>query len=204
MKEAALGFRAHSGWVALVAVSLQERFPIPLLRERPYLVKTFTFEFRQPYHTAEKKPLEEAADFIRQARADAVELALDAIRSAQSNLATRGFEVRVCGLLASSAKPLPDLAHILGSHPLIHTADGELFRASLVEACQKLGLPVIAIKESELLDRTGRVLGLSQGELNARLAQLRRVHGSPWTQDEKFATLAACLAGAFQGKRIVA
>jgi hypothetical protein len=55
MKPAALGFRVHSGWTALVAVALEDRFPIPLLRERSHLVKTFTYEFRQPYHTAEKK-----------------------------------------------------------------------------------------------------------------------------------------------------
>jgi hypothetical protein len=57
MKHAALGFRAHSGWTALVAISLEEDFPIVILRERPHLVQTFTFEFRQPYHTAKKKDL---------------------------------------------------------------------------------------------------------------------------------------------------
>jgi hypothetical protein len=54
MKHAALGFRAHSGWTALVAISLEEDFPLVILRERPHLVKTFTYEFRQPYHTAEQ------------------------------------------------------------------------------------------------------------------------------------------------------
>ena len=204
MKPAALGFRAHSGWVALVAVSFEEHFPVPLLHERPHLVKTFTFEFRQPYHTAEKKPLEEAGGFIERVRAEANALAFDAIQSAQANLVTRGFKLQACGLLASSAKPLPNLAHILASHPLIHTADGELFRESLVAACNKVGLAVVVVRESELLERAGRALRLSASELTSRLAQLGRVHGSPWTQDEKFATLAACLAGAFQAKQIVA
>ena len=149
MKAAALGFRAHSGWAALVAVSLEERFPIPLLCDRPHLVKTFTFEFRQPYHTAEKKPFDEAAGFIRQVRADADALAVGAIRSAQANLATGGFELHACALLASSAKPLPDLARILASHPLIHTADGEQFREALAGACKELSLPVLSIRESE-------------------------------------------------------
>jgi hypothetical protein len=54
MKHAALGFRAHSGWTALVATSLEEGFPLVILRERFHLVKTFTYELRQPYHTAEK------------------------------------------------------------------------------------------------------------------------------------------------------
>lgn len=204
MKRAALGFRAHSGWVALVAVSLEERLPVPLLRERPHLVRTFTFEFRQPYHTAEKKAFKAAVDFIDRVRSDANALALETIQYVQANLAARGFELQACGLLTSSARPLPDLAHILASHPLIHTADGELFRESLQEACSKLGLPILAIRESELLERSGRALHLSATELNTRLTELGRALGSPWAQDEKFATLAAWLAGASQGRRLVA
>jgi hypothetical protein len=202
VKPAALGFRAHSGWVALVAVSMAEGFPLPLLHERPHLVKTFTFEFRQPYHTAEKKPLQEAASFIERMRTEAIALALDAIQSARANVEAQGYELQVCGLLVSSAKPLPDLARILASHPLIHTADGELFRESLLEACQRLNLAVRKIKESELLERAGRELRLSSGEISTRLVQVGRGLGSPWTQDEKFATLAACLAGSWQGNRI--
>jgi hypothetical protein len=204
MKRAALGFRAHSGWVAFVAVSLEEHLSVPLLRERPHLVRTFTFEFRQPYHTAQKKPFKDAAEFIDRVRADANALALDAIESAQANVAAEGFDVRVCGLLASSAKPLPDLARILASHPLIHTADGELFRESLQEACVTRGLPIVAIRESELFERASQTLHLSATELNNRLAELGRSIGSPWTQDEKFASLAAWLAGASHMKRIVA
>lgn len=204
LKPAALGFRAHSGWAALVGVSLEEGFPVPLLRERPHLVKTFTFEFRQPYHTAEKKPFEEAAGFIAHVRAEADALALDAIQSAQANLAKRGFELHSCGLLTSAARSLPDLEHILASHPLIHTADGELFRESLVQACRRLELPVLVIREKDLLERAGLSLRLSASELTSRLAQAGRVHGSPWTQDEKFAALAACLAGASEAKQIVA
>ena len=71
MKPAALGFRVHSGWTALVAISLEERFPIPLLRARPQLVATFTYEFRQPYHTAERKSFAEARNFIGRIRAEA-------------------------------------------------------------------------------------------------------------------------------------
>lgn len=191
MKTAALGFRVHSGWTALVAVSDEESFPVPVLRERPHLVRSFTFEFRQPYHTAKKKPLDEGSEFIEEVRAEATELAFLAIQSAQAALRTQGRELCNCGLLASSARPLPDIAQILASHPLIHTADGELFRQALVEACKRLALPVCTVRENELLERAARALDLSPAQLAARLA---RPHGSPWTQDEKFATLAAWLA----------
>jgi hypothetical protein len=64
-------FRVHSGWTALVAISLEGDFPLVLLRERPHLVRTFTYEFRQPYHTAGKKTATEASGFIARARAEA-------------------------------------------------------------------------------------------------------------------------------------
>jgi hypothetical protein len=194
MKPAALGFRVHSGWTALVAVSLEEGFPIALLRDRPHLVRTFTFEFRQPYHTAEKRPFEQARDFIAQMRTEAQALAAQVIQSARSDLRTQGYELQRCGLLTASAKPLPGLDRILASHALIHTADGELFREALLHACRQHALETVTVKEKELLERAGQALQLSANEIAARLASLGRTHGSPWTQDEKFATLAACLS----------
>ena len=64
MKSAALGFRAHSGWTALVALSLARGAPCVLARQRIHLVETFTYRFRQPYHTAKNLPLDEARAFI--------------------------------------------------------------------------------------------------------------------------------------------
>jgi hypothetical protein len=81
MQPSALGFRVHSGWTVLVAVSLDGDAPQVLLRRRPQLVNRFTYEFRQPYHTAEKRPRAEAAAFIAQAESEATKLACQAIES---------------------------------------------------------------------------------------------------------------------------
>jgi hypothetical protein len=194
MIPAALGFRAHSGWIALVAVKLEDRFPIPLFRERPRLVRTFSYEFRQPYHSAEKKPLGEAHEFVAQVRAEAEVLAVQAIQTAQSALQARGYDLRRCGVLAASARSLPELSRILASHALIHTADGELFREALLHGCRQQGLETLIVKEKDLLNRAGQVLNVPAAELAARLTAVGRALGSPWTQDEKFATLVACLA----------
>jgi len=64
VKQAAVGFRVHSGWTALVAVCLEKGAPVILARQRVHLVETFTYEFRQPYHTAEKMLLGQAREFI--------------------------------------------------------------------------------------------------------------------------------------------
>jgi hypothetical protein len=194
MKYAALGFRAHSGWTALVAISLKDGVPLVLYRDRPHLVKTFTYEYRQPYHTAEKRPSAEAGAFISRMRAEARDFSCQAIRSAQANLHQQGYELKRCSLLLASGKPLPDLPHILASHALIHTADGELFREALLYASQHCGVETLTTKESEMPERAAHALHLQPDELARRLAELGHRFGSPWTQDEKSATLVAWLS----------
>jgi hypothetical protein len=54
MKPAAVGFRAHSRWTGVVALALTKGTPTVLARQRMHLVETFTYEFRQPYHTGGK------------------------------------------------------------------------------------------------------------------------------------------------------
>jgi hypothetical protein len=78
MKTAALGFRVHSGWTSLIALALENNQPIILARQRPHLVATFSYTFRQPYHTAEKMDLAEARAFLDQQRDEARALALAA------------------------------------------------------------------------------------------------------------------------------
>ncbi|HEV1995455.1 MAG TPA: hypothetical protein VGR03_14080 [Candidatus Acidoferrum sp.] len=165
-----------------------------LARERVQLVETFTYEFRQPYHTAKKMPQGETREFISRMQAEARRLAYRAIRDVQSDLQKQGLKLMRCGLVLASGKPLPALDRILASHALIHTADGELFREALLHASARCGLRDFRIKEKELLDRAGQVLRLKSGALMGQVTALGKPLGSPWSQDEKFATLAAWLA----------
>jgi uncharacterized protein YifE (UPF0438 family) len=86
------------------------------------------------------------------------------------------------------------LEKILASHALIHTADGELFREALLHASARCGLRDFTIKERELLERAGQALRLKSTVLMDRVTELGRSFGAPWSQDEKFATIAAWLA----------
>jgi hypothetical protein len=194
VKQAALGFRAHSGWTALVAVSLEKGAPVILARERLHLVETFTYEFRQPYHTGGKMLLGEARDFIERVRDEARRLAHRAIHGLQSDLQKQGIALKGYGLLLASGKPLPNLEKILASHALIHTADGELFREALLHASARCGLKDFTIKERELVEHAGEAFRLKPDALLRRVTELGRPLGSPWSQDEKFATLIAWLA----------
>ena len=200
LKQAAVGFRVHSGWSAAVAVSLEKGAPVVLARQRIHLVETFTYEFRQPYHTAEKMLGGQAREFISQMQLEARRLAYRAIRELESKTQEQGVKLTRCGLLLASGRPLPALEKILASHALIHTADGELFREALLHASNRCGLRDFRIKEKELLDRAGQVLRLKGNALMRRVTELGRPLGSPWSQDEKFATIAAWLALAAPAK----
>lgn len=194
MKSAALGFRAHSGWTALVAICVTKGIPRVLARERIHLVETFTYGFRQPYHTAEKMPLEEGRAFIARVETEARRLTHRAIHELQQNLEAQGYQLRRCGLVLASGRTLPALPQILASHALIHTADGELFRRAILDASARSGLAAATTKERDLANEASRVLRLKPSDLSRRIADLGRPLGSPWSQDEKLASLVAWLA----------
>lgn len=200
MKEAAVGFRVHSGWSALVAMCVEKGEPVILHRSRLHLVETFTYTFRQPYHTAKEMEPEEAPAFIAQVRAKARELARDAMRKLRTTLKQGGYELKHGALLLASGRPLPELEKILGSHALIHTADGELFRESVMHACERGGVAMTRIKERELVDTAAKSLCVAPPVLLRRITELGKAMGSPWTQEEKFATLGAWLALRGRGK----
>jgi hypothetical protein len=194
MKTAALGFRVHSGWTSLVAVALEKNQPIILLRQRPHLVAMFSYAYRQPYHTAEKMTLDEARTFLQQQRVETRKLALQAIRAARSEVAQQGYKLTRAALLLASGRPLPELHKILAAHSIIHTADGEFFREALLHACARANLPITKIKDRELLATASAALRRNPAALTRFLNDLGKPLGSPWTQDEKFATLTAWLA----------
>ena len=76
---------------------------------------------------------------------------------------------------------------------MIHTAEGEFFRASIRRANETCGLPVTDTKEREVLNRGVVELGLPLEEIQSRMLELGRPIGPPWRQDEKLATLAGWL-----------
>lgn len=194
MKRAAVGLRVHSGWAALVALAVEKGAPVVLARRRVHLVATLTYEFRQPYHTAEKLVLHKARAFVARMRNESRRLALRAIREVAADLRDQGYKLSGCGLLRSSGRPLPKLRQILASHSLIHSADGELFREAILHAAARCGLKSLTVSEREALDSASRKFRTTPSELARRVNELGRPLGAPWSQDEKLATMAAWMA----------
>src|ERR1041385_8999577 len=122
MKPAALGFRAHSGWTAMVALGGTEAAPLVLLRRRIELCNRGVYREGQPYHAAseDKMSLEDAARFLEEQAATAAGMARLGIEDTLADLNKRGYRANGVSVLTASGKPLPDLSRILAAHPLIH------------------------------------------------------------------------------------
>jgi hypothetical protein len=185
-KEAALAFRAHSGWAMLVGVAGPRPKPSVVFRRRVELSRRVP---RQPFHAAEGRSFPEAERLIQRALDESGTLAERAVADAAEELRAGGHEVVGCGLLVAGGRVLPELRAILASHALIHAAEGELFRDVLRAAARKADLPLIEVKEKELDAQAPRLLRRTSAELQAQLAAWGKELGPPWTQDEKRAAL---------------
>ena len=192
--ELVLGFRAHSGWAAVVAVAVSGGKPSVLERCRMETADAAIQGSRQPYHAAERLSFREAESLIQVCRESSARLAADAVHALVARLARGGHRVAGTSILFASGRPLPDLAAILQSHALIHAAEGEFFREVLVGASERCSLPVTRVNEREVWDRGGAALRSSAADLQRIIGELGRWLGPPWRQDEKLASLAAWIA----------
>jgi hypothetical protein len=174
----------------VVAVAGSAGAPEVLERRRIELADRNVPGSVQPYHRARELALEEpglgkAQAHISRTQSASRELAWKAIQELIDDW--KQHEVRVCGVLMGSGRPLANLAATLGSHPAIHSAEGEFFREAVIDAAERSKLTVRRVKEKELLSTAGT-------ELAQRVDRLGKILGSPWRQDEKYATLAGLLA----------
>jgi hypothetical protein len=188
---AAIGLRAHSGWAAAVAVALEGDEPRVLVRARLELSARSRKGPVQPYHAAEPMAVDQARRYLDRCRAEARSWAVRGLAGVVRELPALGAKPSSCAILAASGRPLPELSAILASHALIHTADGEHFRDALAGAARSLGLRVVRVREKGLYSTASAVLSQSEENLRARLGELGRAVGPPWTADQKLAALAA-------------
>ncbi|MGC1448991.1 MAG: hypothetical protein WA830_03045 [Candidatus Sulfotelmatobacter sp.] len=191
MKRAALGFRMHSGWGVLIAVSGDGHSVEILDRRRIVVTDSGMPGATQPYHYGASLEIAEAERHIANCAALSERLALAAVGEVVRGLEQRKYRTEKAAVLLASGRALPPLAKILAAHPLIHTAEGEFFRNVVRQACERLKIAILAIPERELEERAKAVLGKEAGLLQRRITTLGRSVGPPWTKDHKAAALAA-------------
>lgn len=191
MKRTALGIRMHSGWGVLVAVS-GDANSVQVTDRRRIVTTDPNFPgANQPYHHAATLQLPESEIYLANSAAIAERLASEAISELVQELDARHYQIVGAAVLLASGRPLPSLSKLVASHPLIHTAEGEFFRNAVRKACERLKIPVTAIKERELDEQAGVAFGAAACRVQGKISNL--AVGPPWTKDHKLATLAASL-----------
>jgi hypothetical protein len=193
MKRAAIGVRMHSGWGALVAVSNSAGTVEVIERRRVAITTPGTPGANQPYHFAENLELPEAEKFIGNCFATSKRLASAAVRDVVGELRGRQYRVVGSAVLLASGRPLPPLSKILGSHALIHAAEGEFFRQAFLKACEGLDLSVTGFRERNLDECVQKTFGKAAARMWQQISTLGRSLGPPWTKDQKTAAIAALL-----------
>jgi len=203
-RRAALGFRAHSGWAAMVAITGTIESPSVIDRRILQLHNPKIVGSKQPYHTGEAFPFKDAEEFISRCIAESHELAHDGLQTVIKALQQSGYRVAGCAILLASGRILPSLDRVLASHAMIHSAEGELYRNALIQAAARCKLTDHQVKERELLSHAGEILGRSENDLRNYLSHVGHSLGPPWREDQKCATLAAWIALATSNKAAVA
>jgi hypothetical protein len=189
---AALGFRSHTGWAVMVAMTGPPSSPRVAYRCRIELGGPGVPRF--VYHAAQEAGLAKAPRIVRLAQTTAGRAATQAMREAIAKLEADGLMVVAGGVLTGSMRVPKALDAILASHPLLHAAEGELFREALVTGCKAGGIRLRDVPERELWTRAEQRLGLKRAVLQRRLVEFGGAAGRPWAQDQKLAALTAWLA----------
>jgi hypothetical protein len=181
-----LGWRVHSWWAVVVAVSGTSASPVIVHRERVTLLDDASV--REPYHAAVALPPAEARALIGSVEEAAAAAAAARIRGLVSSLGS----VAAVGVVGGNRRLPTELSRILQSHARIHASERDLYERAIIEAATRAGLPVTTIPASgALFEHASRVLRVA---LEPSLAALGKAVGPPWQKDHKEATAAALVA----------
>ena len=181
-----LGWRIHSWWAVVVAVSGPAASPVVVHRERVTLLDDATAQ--EPYHAAVGLPLEEAMALIRSVEEAAASSAASIISGFASSLGS----VATVGVVGGNRRLPMELPQRLASHALLHASERDLYEQAVIEGATRAGLPVTTVPATgKLFDHASQVLGF---KLEPSLAALGKSLGPPWQKDHKEATAAALVA----------
>lgn len=186
---AALGFQVHIGWSAVVAVGGSPDEPEILGKTR--IDVAFTFDEGAVFHKGQELPLEEAKVLVRDSERKFAERARSGLTAFTAGL---GAKVVAAGMAAAEEKKLPPFEAILKAHPMVHAAEGELYRRVFADAGAAVGARPARVPADVLEKRLATATGLTPARIAARLAAVGKASGKPWAAPQKQAALAAWLA----------
>jgi hypothetical protein len=137
--------------------------------------------------------LADARRVIAEDEAVSRRVAADSLRRIAGLVEKQGFHLAAARVADKARKPLPPLEKILTAHPLIHAAEGELFRQIALTEAKALLQDAKQIDSDTLLGAVATAAGISPRTATAQLERGGKAAGSPWTQEHRLCALAAWL-----------
>jgi hypothetical protein len=186
---AALGLKVKTGRAIVVAVC--GRLEAPEVLAKTQIQVAFTFEEGAVFHGAESLEIAEARRRIADAEARFTALAGRALAAFAAGLDAR---IVAAALAARAATTPPPLESILASHPLVHAAEGELYRRVFAAASAAIGVRPSRVPPDAAATRVAAAVGLPPAAVMGQLAAMGKASGRPWAADQKEAALAAWVA----------
>jgi hypothetical protein len=185
---AALGFNVHTGRAVVVAVG--GAIDAPEILAKTHIQVAFTFEEGAVFHAGRELPIENARTLVRDSEIRLTERARAEVAAFAKQLDAK---VVAAGMVAPTAKQLPPFESILKAHPLVHAAEGELYRRVFTEAGAAIGARPTRVPLDGLDRKAAAAAGLTPAKLATRLAAMGKASGKPWAADQKQAALVAWL-----------
>lgn len=173
----AIGLVPHTGWTWLVCVAGSRAAPRVERRERVVACEVLE---GQLYHLAAERSRDRER-FVATRRAAAVQRARAALRDPLAG-------VRAAIVLGKQLALAP-VDRIVAAHPMIHGAEGELWRAIFAEACAEAGIAVTRAEAGEIRALLGK--RHPPAAIAAFLDDGKRTCGAPWSREPQDAALGA-------------
>ena len=188
-----VGVADHSGWAALVSVSVKDGLPAVIDRRRVELIEPGLP--KQPYeHDTVGMNAAEAERLVEEVRDSAAHCAERALSRLRSSLGT----TREILSIALRTAPLPRLpgsvAEVHASWPVTVRADAMLYHDALCTSAASLGIKVDTFARGEERPRAALAMATSSERLDRFLSGLRASLGPPWQQDHQAAAARAIAA----------
>jgi hypothetical protein len=189
-----LGFKAHSGWAAFVAIGKSTAGLVVVDRRRIELIDDGELWAKQPYHAAEGLPKAEARKTVHDGIKSARRVAKRRLKDILQSYDEGNYKVAACAVVTPHQMPGWSTDEILAVHIRMHKAEGVLFPDALARAAEVNKLQLVTVNEKNLGEIARKVLGKQLDRLMDEVSALGRSVGPPWNKDQKLATIAAMIA----------
>ena len=195
----AVGFRAKTGWAAVVLLAGEESGPRVLDARRIELCDPAEPDSRQPYHAGFGTFNEDDAE-VKQLVRGVRRYAARVMKRLLDEYAAAGRAPRTAAVVAGSDI---DPAKIANLHMRAHALEGRLYREVVEEGLAAAGIECALELERDLFARSAQQLAMREDALKKACTELGRGVAGGWRAENKAAAVAAwaAMSGRAAGKR---